>query len=111
MDERVGPVPLVDTEVVGEREPGVWSQPIRAFNPWISGRRAPDEHERRVLRVEMGRLSDLVGSQRATDARPLRVRAAARRSRRVRRKRGTRQLTTAVEQVGVRGRAGRPSNR
>src|SRR4051794_4961773 len=72
-DEGVRPVPLVDAEVavevVGDRVPGdlVPAHP-RLPVADVRLRRARDEHERRVPRVEVREVRDLVGEERAAGA-------------------------------------------
>jgi hypothetical protein len=73
---------------------------LQALDLGLGGARG--EHERRVPRVEVGRVRDLVGDEGAAHARPLRIRAALR----VRRHLGSvegavdDQLATPLEQVG-----------
>src|SRR5829696_1160974 len=80
-DEGVGPVPFVDPEIgveaVGERVPGDGLPShalLQALDLGLGGAR--DERERRVPRVQVRGVRYLVSQQGATDAGPLRVRAA-----------------------------------
>src|SRR5512132_3268940 len=80
-DKRVGAVPLVDVEVlvevVGDRVPGDVLPSVallQALDLGLGGARG--EHQRRVPRVQVGGVGDLVGDERAAHARPLRIRAA-----------------------------------
>ena len=93
----------VGVEVVGDRVPGdqLPAHPLlQALDLGLRGAR--DVGERRVARVQVGGVRDLVGPEGATDAGPLRVRAARLRVRGdVRRVEGAvdDQLAAAVEQV------------
>src|SRR5262249_58848996 len=83
-DERVVPVPLVDTEVlvevVGDRVPGdVLPSHALLQTPDVFLWGARGVYERRVSRVQVGGVGNLVGAEGATHAGPLRVRAAPRR--------------------------------
>ena len=101
--------PEVGVEVVGERVPGDGLPShalLQALDLGLGGAR--DERERRVPRVQVRGVRDLVGQEGAADAGPLRVRAAAGRIRGdVRRVEGAvdDQLATALEQVGEARRA------
>src|SRR5215217_1505217 len=106
-DERVGAVPLIDVEVpvevVGDRVPGDVLPSVallQALDLGLGGARG--EHQRRVPRVQVGGVRDLVGDERAAHARPLRIRAALGVGGDLGPIEGTvdDQLTSAVEEVG-----------
>lgn len=79
-NERIGPVPLVDVEVlveiVGDRVPGDMVPSVallQALN--VDLRRAGGPSQRRASRMQVARVRDLVGTKGAPDAGPLGVRA------------------------------------
>src|SRR3954452_5578991 len=77
-DEGVVTVPLLDAEVlvevVGDRVPGDQFPAHALLEARDLGLgRARGIRERRVARVEMGGVRDLVGTERAADAAPFRV--------------------------------------
>src|SRR5215212_10261041 len=80
-DEGIVPMPLVHpeilVEVVGEGVPGneLPAHPLLQA-PDLRLRSARDIDQRRIPRVEVGRVSDLIGAEGAADAGPLGVGAA-----------------------------------
>src|SRR4029453_5922586 len=80
-EKRLGALPLVDVEVfievVGDRVPGDVLPSVallQALDLGLGGARG--EHQRRVPRVQVSGMRDLVGDERAAYARPGRIRAA-----------------------------------